>query len=53
VNFADSNFFQVFDFPFVYGDPSTVIERAKEYCACQLEESKRIFGEVDPVGRTL
>jgi putative ABC transport system permease protein len=52
VNFADSNFFQVFDFPFVYGDPSQSLKEPKSI-VLSIEESKRIFGEGDPVGRTL
>ncbi|MBX7050552.1 MAG: ABC transporter permease [Flavobacteriales bacterium] len=52
VNFADSNFFQVFDFPFVYGDPTQSLKEPKSM-VLSLAESKRIFGDVDPVGKTL
>lgn len=52
VNFADTNFFQVFDFPFVYGDPQQSLKEPKSM-VLSLAESKRIFGDVDPVGKTL
>ncbi|MBL0314913.1 MAG: ABC transporter permease [Flavobacteriales bacterium] len=52
VNFADSNFFEVFDFPFVYGDRTNALKQPKSI-VLSLAEAKRIFGNIDPIGKTL
>lgn len=49
---ADSTFFEVFSFPLVKGDPSTVLDQP--YSMVLTESSaKKYFGEQDPVGQTL
>ncbi|HXB92644.1 MAG TPA: FtsX-like permease family protein, partial [Puia sp.] len=50
--FADSAFFEVFDFPLVAGDPHTAL---KEPFSVVLSEStaKKYFGHADPMGQHL
>ncbi len=50
--FADSNFFQMFDFPLLKGDPKTCL---KEPLSLVFSESaaKKYFGDQDPIGQTL
>jgi putative ABC transport system permease protein len=50
--FADSGLFQIFDFPFVEGDPATAL---KEPLSVVLSQStaKKYFGDADPIGQTM
>jgi putative ABC transport system permease protein len=50
--FADSALFQIFDFPFVEGDPATAL---KEPLSVVLSQStaKKYFGDADPIGQTM
>ena len=52
VAMADSNFFQVFDFPFVKGDPATAL---KEPYSIVLTEAtaRKYFVTADPIGQSL
>ncbi len=50
--FADSNFFEVFDVPFLLGDPATALH---EPSSIVLTESvaRKYFDDADPLGQTL
>lgn len=50
--FADSNFFSLFDFPMIYGNPLTALDVPRSVV---LKESlaKKFFGDSDPVGQQL
>ncbi|HWA35180.1 MAG TPA: ABC transporter permease, partial [Cyclobacteriaceae bacterium] len=52
VIFADSNFFRLFDFPFVAGNPATALVHPN---AVVLTESiaRKYFGDADPLGKHL
>ncbi|HXB08087.1 MAG TPA: ABC transporter permease [Puia sp.] len=52
VSMADSNFFEVFDFPLLKGDRKTVL---KEPFSVVVSESaaKKFFGKTDPIGKSL
>ncbi len=52
ISFADPNFFDVFSFTLISGDPETVIQ---DPYSIVLSEStaKRLFGNENPVGKTL
>ena len=52
VGFADANFFQVFTFPFLEGNPETAFE---DLFSCVITESmaERYFGFEDPLGKRL
>jgi putative ABC transport system permease protein len=50
--FADSTFFNVFDFKLVNGDPRTALE-GKNNLVLTRSMAKKYFGEGDPVGQTL
>lgn len=52
VYLSDSNFFQIFDFPFVYGDAATSLLSPRSL-VLTLTESERLFGNVNPVGKAL
>ena len=52
VNFADTNFFEVFDFPFVYGDPASALAAPRSMVLTSTE-AHRIFGNENPVGKSL
>ncbi len=48
----DENFFEVFDFPFVKGNPETAL--SQPYSAVITEEmAARLFGREDPIGKVL
>jgi putative ABC transport system permease protein len=52
VNFADPNFFDVFDFRFIKGDPASALTRP--YSAVLSEAAaKALFGTTDAVGKTI
>lgn len=52
ISFADPNFFDVFSFPLISGDPKTAIQ---DPYSIVLSEStaKRLYGNANPVGKTL
>ena len=52
VVFADSNFFSVFDFELVRGDPRTVLTAPRSIVFTE-ETAQRLFGDVDPMGKTV
>ena len=49
---VDSSFTNVFDLPFVHGDPRSVL-RQPDQMLISLSLAKRIFGEENPIGKTL
>jgi putative ABC transport system permease protein len=50
--FADSNFFSVFSFPLLQGDPARALASPKSVVLTR-STAKRYFGDLNPVGRTL
>ncbi|MCK4646995.1 MAG: ABC transporter permease [Candidatus Aminicenantes bacterium] len=50
--FADPSFLSMFTFPFVKGDPKTALSNKFSVVITE-EMSKKIFGSVDPIGKTL
>ena len=51
VMYADEDFFQLFDTPFLFGAPETALSRPNTVAISE-EESKRLFGTVNSVGET-
>ncbi len=49
---ADSTFFEVFDFPFVRGNPATALD-APHQAVITESVARTYFGDADPMGRTL
>jgi putative ABC transport system permease protein len=52
VAFADSNFFQVFSFPLVKGNPKTALLRPNALVISE-KTAQKYFGNQDPIGKTL
>lgn len=52
VAFVDSNFFQVFSFPLVKGNPKTALLRPNTLVISQ-KMAQKYFGNEDPIGKTL
>lgn len=50
--YADSNFFEVFSFPLLQGDPATALDRPLTVVLTE-RAAQRYFGDDDPVGETL
>ncbi len=50
--FADANFFQVFSFPLIQGNPETALS-GKHSVVITQEMTKKYFGNEDPMGRVL
>ncbi len=51
VAFVEPEFFEIFDFPWIAGDPKSL---AEPNCAALTEEfAKKFFGNADPLGRTI
>ncbi|MDE3000091.1 MAG: ABC transporter permease [Gemmatimonadota bacterium] len=50
--YATSNFFDVFSFPLVLGDPGTALASPDAIVISQ-DMAKRCFGDVDPLGKAL
>ncbi|ELR72880.1 hypothetical protein C900_00841 [Fulvivirga imtechensis AK7] len=49
---ADSNFFKVFTFPVIKGDPLTALDEPNSVVISQ-EVAQKFFGDEDPLGKTL
>jgi len=49
---ADANFFELFDFRLLRGDPTTVLEPVLSIVLTETT-ARRLFGDEDPVGRTV
>ncbi len=49
---ADSGFFEIFTFPLVSGDPSTVLTEPRSMVISE-KMAKKYFGDENPMGRTL
>lgn len=47
---ADSNFFQLFNFPLVKGDPASALRQANTIVMTE-KTAKKYFGEEDPIGK--
>ncbi|HVU54562.1 MAG TPA: ABC transporter permease [Puia sp.] len=50
--FVDTGFFQVFSFPLEYGNPGTAL-RDKYSVVLGHEMAERLFGRIDPLGKTV
>ncbi len=51
-SFADPSFFTVFSFPFVKGNPATVLSDPRSLVLTE-ETAKKYFGSIDPIGKTI
>ncbi len=52
LSFADSTFFQVFDFPLVSGDPKSVLKRPSTIVISE-PIARALFGDENPIGKTV
>ncbi len=52
VAFADSNFFDVFSFPLVKGNPKTALQQPNTVVISD-KMARKYFGETSPIGKTL
>ncbi len=52
VNWVDSNFFTVFSFPLLKGNPATVLKEPNSVVLTETT-AKKYFGNEDPMGKTL
>ncbi len=52
IQFADASFFEIYSFPFIYGEPSTALEEPGTV-VLTLSTSLRYFGHENPLGKTL
>jgi putative ABC transport system permease protein len=50
--FADSTFFELFDFKLLKGDPKTVLNRPQTLVMTE-SAARKYFGDEDPIGKTL
>lgn len=50
--FADSTFFELFDFKLLRGDPKTVLSRPRTMVMTETA-ARRYFGDEDPIGKSL
>ena len=50
--FADSTFFELFDFKLLRGDPKTVLSRPRTLVMTETA-ARKYFGDEDPIGKTL
>lgn len=50
MHLADSTFFNIFDFPFIAGDPKTALSQPMSLVITQ-GEAKKVFGTADPMGK--
>ena len=49
---VDSNFFKVFTFPLLHGDPKTALEKPRSV-VLTFETAKKFFGDANPVGKVI
>lgn len=52
MHLADSTFFNIFDFPFIAGDPKTALSQPMSLVITQ-GEAKKVFGTADPMGKMI
>jgi putative ABC transport system permease protein len=52
VAMADTNFFRVFDFPLIKGDPKTALSGVQNVVLSE-STAKKFFGHADPMGKVL
>ena len=52
VGFADSGFFDVFDFPLIRGDAASALDSSNKIILSRTS-ARKFFGEQDPLGKTL
>lgn len=52
IGLADANFFKVFEFPFVAGDPKEALSKPQSIVITQ-SFAKKYFGEEDPIGKII
>ncbi len=52
VSLSDANFFRVFDFPMIKGDPKTALSGAQSVVLSE-STAKKFFGNADPMGKVL
>ncbi|MEQ8924522.1 MAG: ABC transporter permease [Fulvivirga sp.] len=52
LTYADSNYFDVFSFPFIAGDPATALDDPNSIVISK-EVADKFFGEEDPIGKNL
>jgi putative ABC transport system permease protein len=52
ITYADPQFFSVFTFPFLHGNPSTALNQPNKLVLTK-EKAKQLFGEENPIGRTI
>lgn len=50
--FADSNFFQVFDYNFIYGDPQSALNESFAVVITK-QTAEKYFGQENPMGKTI
>ena len=50
--FADSTFFELFDYEFIMGDPETALQESNSVVITQ-KAAKKYFGDENPMGRVL
>jgi len=52
VRYADNHFLQMFNFPLIYGDPKTALEKPLNIVLTE-STAKKYFGDENPLGKTL
>ena len=52
VLFADANFFDIFDFRLLQGDPKTALEKPQSIVLSE-QTARKFFGEENPIGKTI
>lgn len=50
--FVDTSFFQVFSYPFLYGNPKTVLQKPDNIILSE-KMAKQYFGNTNPIGQTI
>ncbi|TAI47656.1 ABC transporter permease [Flagellimonas allohymeniacidonis] len=51
-SYVDPNFFQIFSFPFIKGDPKTALTRPNTVVITE-EQAHKFFGNANPIGKEL
>ncbi len=52
IKFADTSFFEIFSYPFIYGDPSTALDDPAAIVLTR-DIAEKYFGHENPLGETL